>query len=269
MDGMTKKIFTIDVHTHLGPSLVLARSEIERGIKGTPAEVLKTMEKNAMDMAVVMPHPGYPRPDGIKDTMRINDLVAEAVKDYPEKFPCGLGTVEPLSGDKCLEEVDRIFKSLKLKGLSLETLIQGTTTDHPMVFRILERAAKNGKIVAFVETGQTNQESWRLGRLAEAFPEMTFINAHPGITMNDLESSLWLSKKFDNIFIDTCAWITYGFPFKKAVAAIGADRIVFGDDIPYIDISHDLVRVKLAEISDHDKELILWKNAAKIFNIER
>ena len=146
------------------------------------------------------------------------------------------------------------------------TRFQGTLLDAPMVFKIFERAAKY-RIIAFVHTGGSNMEPWRLARLVEAFPEITFINAHPGLTTPDFDHNLWLASKYENIFLDSCQWPAYGFPYRKAINAIGADRILFGDDIPYIDTSFDLIHTKLAEISDEAKELILWKNAARIFNI--
>ena len=43
--------------------------------------------------------------------------------------------------------------------------------------------------------------------------------------------------------------------------------ILFGDDIPYLNTSFDLIHTKLAEITEAEKKQILWKNAARLFKI--
>jgi len=264
---LTKDWKVIDVHIHIGASLGLIESQTGVAFKGSAEDLIKIMDLNGIDKAVISPIPGYSRPNGLKDTQKMNDMVANAVAKYPERFPCGLGVAEPLHGEACLEEVRRIFKDLKLKGIMLHTRYQGIELDHPVVFKIFEESAKY-KPVALVHVDGINEEPWRLARLAESFPEITFIAGHPAIDIADLAHNLWLCKKFDNIYLDTCVWHVHNFPYRNAVKAIGAERIVFGDDIPYIDVSYDLIHVKLAEISDEEKEQILWKNAARLFKID-
>jgi len=256
----------IDVHVHIGASLGLIESQTGVPFKGSEEDLIRIMNLNGIDKAVISPIPGYPRPKGLKNTQDMNNMVANAISRYPERFPCGLGVIEPLYGEECVEEVHRIFKDLKLKGIMLHTRYQGIELDHPIVFKIFDEAAKY-KPIALVHVNGINEEPWRLARLAETFSEITFIAGHPAIDIADLAHILWLCKKFDNIYLDTCIWHVHNFPYRNAVKAIGAERIVFGDDIPYIDISYDLIHVKLAEISDEEKEKILWQNAAKLFDI--
>ncbi|TMF29405.1 MAG: amidohydrolase, partial [Chloroflexi bacterium] len=51
-----------------------------------------------------------------------NDLVAEAVRMYPKTF-VGFGSVDPLKGDRAVEDVDRIAE-LGLKGVKLHPSLQ-------------------------------------------------------------------------------------------------------------------------------------------------
>ena len=58
---------------------------------------------------------------------------------------------------------------------------------------------------------------------------------------------------------------------ERAVNMIGGDHIIFGDDLPYQEYnipSVDLWIVKNVQMSDEDRENILWKNAARIFKLK-
>lgn len=263
-----KKFLVINVHAHLGKSLGLIESETGQAFEATPEYLIQLMDKNEIDKSVISPIPGYERPDGIKDTMAQNDKAAEAVNKYPDRFPCGLAVLEPLHGERSLEECDRVLGELELRGLMLHTRYQGIELDHPIVFKLFERAARYKNIVSLVHTDGINEEPWRLARLAEAFPEITFISGHPGIDIADLAHNIEVCKKHENVMLDTCIWHKHNFPYRNAVQAIGAERILFGDDAPYYDTSFDLMHLKNSEISDEAKELILGKNAVRLFDIK-
>ena len=53
------------------------------------------------------PPNGYLKSDGLKDTMLVNDVVAQYHKLDPVHFPIVLGTVEPSHGERSLPEIDR------------------------------------------------------------------------------------------------------------------------------------------------------------------
>jgi predicted TIM-barrel fold metal-dependent hydrolase len=263
-----KKFLVIDVHAHLGRSLSLVESETGRPMQTTAEDLIRLLDRNEIDKSVISPIPGYARPNGISDTMEQNNLVAQAIRKYPDRFPCGFGVVEPYHADRSLQEVERLAKDLKLKGLMFHTRYQGVDLDHPIIFKIFEKAWDVGMKFALVHTDGLLEEPWRLARLAERFPGITFISGHPGIDIADLAHNIYICKKHDNILLDTCIWHVHNLPFRNAVQAIGAERILFGDDAPYYETSFDLLHAKLAEISDEDKELILGKNAARLFGIE-
>ena len=49
--------------------------------------------------------------------------------------------------------------------------------------------------------------------------------------------------------------------------AVGADRILFGTDLPFLDPRPQLGRVAFAKISDDEKRLVLGLNAARVLGI--
>jgi predicted TIM-barrel fold metal-dependent hydrolase len=52
------------------------------------------------------------------------------------------------------------------------------------------------------------------------------------------------------------------------IRTIGADRILFGSDYPWIDPKGDIERINRLNISDDDKKLILGQNAARLFDLK-
>ena len=170
----------VDVHQHIGelsnvlgdygaPDVVLSLEDDLRSRAGR-------MEATGVTWAVIEPSHGYLKPDGIKDTMKVNDLVAEYRRRDPVHFPIALGTVEPTHGARSLEEVDRVKLELGLHGLAWHHRFQGCYIDNKWMRPILRRMSDLG-MVAFVHVNaESNLESpWRLQRLAREFPEMTFV----------------------------------------------------------------------------------------------
>ena len=54
---------------------------------------------------------------------------------------------------------------------------------------------------------------------------------------------------------------------KELVKFYGADHIIFGTDFPMWDIGEELNRFNKLGLTDEEKELVLYKNACKLFKI--
>lgn len=266
---LKKDFSVIDVHAHVGETVGIGVF-LPSVVKVTPEDLIESMDLNGSDVAVVSPLVGYPRPNGIKDTMKQNDAVAAAVEKYPDRFPCGLGIVDPYDGDKAIEEVHRIMGDLGLKGLLFHMTYQGTFLNHPLVINILKELAKYPGAVVMAHTSiGIPGEPWRLGELAELFPHITFISAHPSISDGQLGQHVPLCRRLKNLYIDTALWIPEDETWLTA-KAIGADHIVYGGDVGGVSrVSFGLLQLLLTGIfSEEELEKILYINASKIFGIK-
>jgi hypothetical protein len=252
----------IDVHAHIGDSAALE-------VKGKAEDVLRLMDKNNIYQSIISPIPGFWDPKGIEDTRRENDNVAKAVQKYPNRFPCGLAILEPRHGEENLKEIDRVLGNLGLRGLMFHHDFHGCTLDHPIMFTILEYASKYKDIIVMIHTCQLSalEPPFRLERLAKAFPNLTFINAHAGMDHTQLSSSIEVAKHCTNVYIDTCLSYHHLWPIERLVKELGFDRILFGTDSPYYHTTIDKVIIETADISDDAKDAIYAKNAIKLFGI--
>lgn len=266
---LQRKFFIIDAHAHVGETVGVGVF-LPEYIRVAPEDLIMKMDYNGTDMAVISPLVGYPAPNGIKDTMRQNDFVAAAVEKHPDRFPCGLGIVSPYEVDKAIEEVHRIMGDLGLKGLSFYMMYQGTYLNHPLVLKILKELSKYPGAVVMAHTHVVIPgEPWRLGELAELFPNLTFISAHPCVEVGQLGQHIPICKRLKNLYVDTALWIPEDETWLTA-KALGSDRIVYGGDIGGISrISFGLLQLLLTDIfTEEELEKIFSKNVAKIFNIK-
>ncbi len=253
----------IDVHAHIGVSASLQ-------VAGGARDVMRIMDENGIDQSVVLPIPGYQDPDGIKDTMMQNDHIAQAVKEFPDRFPRGLGAVEPRHGERALPEVDRIMGELGLSGLVFHNDFCGLPIDHPMMYDILKKAAEHKDIIVMMHTAQHSmlENPFQLGKVVEAFPEITFIDAHPMMSETHLSATIELAKRYPNLYFDMCSAIYHFDAIEKAVADIGEDRLLFGSDNPYYDYCVEKDILAVSAVPEPAKKKIFYENARKLYRLQ-
>ena len=137
------------------------------------------------------------------------------------------------------------------------------------MFAILERLAVREDMIVLAHTAQHSilEAPYQLGRLAAAFPNVTFINAHPFMDTVQLPASIDLAERHPNMLFDTCLTHHHQWPIEKAVAAIGADRLMFGSDIPYYDYCIEREIIEHSNISEAEKRAIFGGTARRIFGL--
>ncbi|MBR1676917.1 MAG: amidohydrolase [Clostridia bacterium] len=101
------------------------------------------------------------------------------------------------------------------------------------------------------------------GKIADKYQNMKLIIAHLG----DLEYiDVIANSVCGNIYTDTSGIASYKNNITEyAVGKIGSEKILFGTDT--YSCAFQLGRIYFADISDKDKENILFKNAEKLFGI--
>jgi len=77
----------------------------------------------------------------------------------------------------------------------------------------------------------------------------------------ELDEAISVAKKHENVYLDLCDIHRHSGIVDKMVKAIGADRVLFGTDIPWYDPAYGVGSVLFSKISDEDKYKILYKNA--------
>jgi predicted TIM-barrel fold metal-dependent hydrolase len=230
------------------------------------------MEANGVTMSAILAATGYIQADGIKDTMRSNDVVAAYRKRDPKRFPVACGIVEPLHGTRSLAELERIKHELHLEGVVWHNRFQGVAIDHQLMRPLMKKVSEL-KLVPVVHTNaESNTEGvWRLERLALEFPETTFVALDALTTNVNSQLVLEIAKRTPNILFDTAHVRSPGY-VRQFVETVGSRRLIFGSLFYSHPASYEhcstLEEVKRAQISDQDMENILWLNAKRLFGLE-
>ena len=101
--------------------------------------------------------------------------------------------------------------------------------------------------------------------MAKKYPNTTFIAAHFGGYRCWSDSSLY--KGLDNVYFDTCSSLPFISPeeAKKLIETFGADKFFFATDFPMWDTQGELERFMKIELTEKEREDILYNNAARMF----
>lgn len=260
-----------DIHHHLGSLTGGSLQEGDDWQELDYANRVRIMQANGVTAAAILAATGYIQADGIKDTMRCNDIVAAYRKRDPLRFPVACGIVEPLHGERSLAELERIKHELHLDGVVWHTRFQGVAVDHPLMRPLLKKVSEL-KLVPVIHTNaESNLEAvWRLERLAVEFPELTFVSMDALTTNANSQLALDIAKRTPNILFDTAHVRGPAF-IRNFVEAVGSHRLVFGSLFYSHPASYEhcatLAEIKAAKISDQDKANILALNARRLFKL--
>lgn len=191
-----------------------------------------------------------------------NTIAAKCVREYPDLFH-GYVHVNPRNKDA----LDVLKKGIEEQGLvGLKLLISAYCND-PLVFPLVEKMIEYDKpilIHSFVKAvGQLPYETTaqHVADLARRYPQAKLIMAHLG---GEPYHAIRAVAPYENVWIDHSGTLVGSNDLNYTVDLVGADRVLFGSDIP-IAFASSYGQVLEAKITQEEKENILWRNTAKLF----
>jgi len=213
----------------------------------------------------VFRHGHFQNEEQIKE---INDLTIELVKKHPDSL-VGFCYLNPAnSPDFMIEEIERCVVKNGFKGLKFEISLNCRSKKLDVV---MQKAGELGCAVIqhswYRPAGRYNEESTPadIADLASRFPDVKIIMPHlAGCGMRGILDIAG----HKNVYVDSSGSLAVAGMVEYAVKTLGADRIIYGSDIPGRDFSAQIGRIYGAEISKKDKIKILGLNAVKIFNLK-
>lgn len=211
----------------------------------SPEALIKIMDENGVNKAVLLQGNFL----GFQ-----NEYTYQAIKKYPDRFT-GAATYDPFcqNADKIRE---RLFKQLGFKAVKFELSNgSGLMANRPPLYlngkimrECYSHAAENGLTVV-LDIGRPRNPCWQIDAAASAvrdFPDVTFVFCHllaPQTGDNALLKESLQKLIYYNVYFDIAALAhnqkpeKYPYPtavehLKAAKSIVGADRIMFGTDMP-------------------------------------
>lgn len=247
----------IDVHGHLGHTIVSHTGQDAAGY-------LDTMDRVGIDQAIISVAAGGRQVEGLEDSMRANDAIAEAMRAHPDRFPVGLAGVEVRHAEKAVEELERAFVELGLQGMVFHPTFEGIMVGFTDVLDpLFELATEFGGLCLMHATTDMMGSPKAIGELAGRYPGVTIIMGHPALQEAQRDAAVEASRGRENVFVDV-AYQHDPRTTEILVEELGAEQVLFGSDAPFYDVGATLESVRQARISESDRERILYGNAATL-----
>jgi predicted TIM-barrel fold metal-dependent hydrolase len=261
----------IDFHAHAFSEKIVQKaihtiSENSGGIvsayNGTVSELVKYADENDIDYCVLL-------------NITTNEAQTRAVNDFAVSSNGGkiisFGSVYPLA-ENAVDELYRIHDA-GLKGVKLHPDYQEFYADDKKVFKIYETISKLGLITVFhagVDLGRFERDYSSPERISNALPAFNnapVVAAHFGGLLQWIDVEKYLVGK--NIYFDTsyCYSRMPRLQAQRIVSNHGADKILFGSDMPWSSATNEKRFVESLKLPDYENQLIFGKNAAKLLGL--
>lgn len=230
--------YIVDTHTHVG-----GRSKIYHLPDSSTDEMVAEMDRHGIDLSITFPFSAI-----TSDFAYGNDIAADAVRSYPDRF-IGFACVNPHYHTEMRAELDRC-KAMGLRGIKLIADYQRYPTEGPNLFPAYEYAHEHSWMMLNHNWGSPAF----LDKLATTFSNARFIIGHYSLAYADVIA------KHKNVFQCTCAALNFG-DIEALVDLVPADRIVYGSDFTDLPIMFSMAPILYARISDDNKRKILGLTA--------
>jgi predicted TIM-barrel fold metal-dependent hydrolase len=252
---------SIDVHAHVGKT-------VANDIGQTVDEMLARMDEGGLTQALISPAAADRQVEGLRDTQRMNDIVATAVSDHPDRFPAGFGLVEPRHEEHAVSETVRILDELGLIGIAVHPMLEGYYLDTPLrvdpIFEVLDERA--GFCLMHCSPDAGSGESPRAVRaVVSKYTNVTTFLGHAFLTVGQMAEATEIVREFPHVYFDV-AYQSDPVMTERLVTAVGSRRVVFGTDQPFYDPAAVHRSVLGARISDDDKRNILHDNVRRLLD---
>lgn len=260
----------IDAHAHVGRFLNLDLSQ---------KKLLNAMDRYGIDGAIISAITGMEVTSEQKlldeqmqiSQIRGNEKCIEFARKYPDRFRVLLW-MKPLS-EGFNEDFERLYLEnqdivVGLKAHPYYSALPFNDWRYDGYIQMAERYQL--PILIHTASDECSNPRW-VAEVAEHYPNVKFILGHMELGSDHMEV-IKMMHNLPNLYADT-AWVDLG-GILKALAVVGADRILFGSDVPidgvdtyanamYQQIFNEIYDYLPNEVADR----ILFQNAIDLFKL--
>ncbi len=238
----------IDAHVHAGQADGLSRpwdsfNDIELS--------LRRMDRVGIDKAVVLPI-------GSGGFAERNRQTAAIVRAHPDRLFGFAKVSQTEDAGRAAELLAEAFEKLGLLGLKLH--------GHPNreIMEAMDRYRR--PLLADVKGAV-----YALRYVAEGYPRVPIIVAHMGkfccIDTEVRVMTMWLARRYQNVYFDTSS-VTDHESLEMAAAEGLCHKMIFGSDGPGLHCGVELARIQHLELTDEQRQQVLWANIAGLIGAE-
>jgi len=239
-------ILVIDCHAHIGPHsrYFVPEDDIDH--------IIEAMDSVGVDQVAINALAAL---EG--DFEAGNDMTAEAVRKYPDRV-IGHCCINPNYPDKVAAETVRCFEELGMRMLKFHAAWHQTPPEHENYRPAVEYCAAR-KIPLLTHLTDYVKGLPGYVALAREYPRMPVIVAH-ATAPNAIDAIVENCAHVENMYFDTTGYPKWYASVERLVNGCGEDRVLFGSDIAWLNLAHEIGTIIFADISDTAKEKLLGLN---------
>lgn len=246
----------VDFHAHCGR---MGRVRVD----DEPDRFMSIMDAAGIDAACInIPFMG--------DARRGNDKAAAFAARHPDRLFFA-AFVTPLYPEEVEPELERSVDALGAKFIKIYPDYIGKPLEDPIWDQIFEWVNGRGMPImshAILADGSDAAVSIteRYTGLCERFPRIKWVMAHAA--GGGGEDAINAARTLPNVWMETCSSPGTHRAVQHSVEGAGADRVLFGTDMPLLDARREIAKVLTADISHDAKRLVLGLNAIDLLGLD-
>lgn len=253
---MADSYWICDAHAHMGRYGCFHIPHPE------PEGMIAVMDRCGVAVAVCSHHLSI-GPDAVHG----NRCVAEAIEKYPDRFR-GWIAVNPHRPKETEEELRRYGDHPGFVGVKLHPDLLESQVDSDG-FRPAWEWCEEHSAPLLSHTWHRSQWSdpEMFVSLTERYPRVPIILGHSGGTYEGHTQSIRLAKEHTRFYLDITNSVRYHRHISRIVEGVGAERVLFGSDIPFLSLPSALGSVLWSDISEEERRLVVGENAHRLFKM--
>jgi hypothetical protein len=196
-----------------------------------------------------------------------NDQLLKAMREFPGRI-YGYCTVNPhASAQEIRDELNRCFEAGMI-AVKLHPSVHGYPANGERYAPAWEFANERcACLLSHTGAGDANCGIGVFEKPARDYPNVKILLGHSGFGYEGAKQSIELAKKCPNVYLDVTASMFYLGLIERMVDGAGADRVLYGTDLPFMDCRPQVGRFAFSRLDDEQLGLTLGGNARRLFGI--
>ncbi len=251
-----EELFICDAHAHMGPYFNFLVND-----EGSPGAMVRSMDRLGIDLSIVSPHIAI-----TCDFREGNRHAYEAAEQFPGRILPFVVVNPNFPAAETEAEIAR-WDAKGILAFKFHASLHGTDTLNDGYTPAYEYANAHSLPILSHSWSGAGGPLKVIETLSGRYPNIQFVNAHSSSGWSVIDASCELAERFERVWLDlTGSRLVYG-GVERMVARVGAERILWGTDSPFIDPRPGLGRMLCADLTDEDKRKILGENARGLYRL--
>lgn len=257
-EGRPSPIPIVDAHAHLGPWGAFEIPE-----RGSLASMLAVMDRVGVERVALSSHLA------IAGDAREGNRLTLAAKDAAPARVWGYLVVSPHEAwDEAQPSSCLLVPGVVGLKLHPETYAYPVTGEG-YAPALAWAEAVGLPVLVHCQHGSPFCSPGMLGRVASRYPRLPLILGHMGVTPAGFREAVAVARDHPWVYLEICGSHMTADWLAWTVARVGVERVVFGSDVPFIDLRYSVGRVAMAQLGEEAERRILRDNFLRLVGQRR